>query len=138
MQKTIARKDVIMRLEMPRFLTEGDTVTISGVVHNFLKSDKSTKISLESERRAVARFACVRRSRFARTASIASIGACRRITVGKLTLLAKALTDTESDAVEMTMEIVPHGLKQTTRQHDDADAKRGGSNFQSRSAGTCR
>src|SRR5205814_7399109 len=34
--------------------------------------------------------------------------------VGKLTLLAKALTDTESDAVEMTMEIVPHGLKQTT------------------------
>src|SRR5204862_8364598 len=46
-QKTIARKDVIMRLEMPRFLTEGDTVTISGLVHNFLKSDKSTKISLE-------------------------------------------------------------------------------------------
>ena len=46
-QKTIARKDVIMRLEMPRFLTEGDTVTISGVVHNFLKSDKSTKISLD-------------------------------------------------------------------------------------------
>ncbi|HXM48034.1 MAG TPA: hypothetical protein VN956_09205, partial [Pyrinomonadaceae bacterium] len=33
--------------------------------------------------------------------------------VGKLTLLAKALTDTESDAVEMSMEIVPHGLKQT-------------------------
>src|SRR5437667_231283 len=47
MQKTIARKAVIMRLEMPRFLTEGDTVTISGVVHNFLKSDKSTKISLD-------------------------------------------------------------------------------------------
>src|SRR5262252_2145508 len=46
-QKTIARKDVIMRLEMPRFLTEGDTVTISGVVHNFLKSDKSTKITLD-------------------------------------------------------------------------------------------
>jgi len=46
-QKTIARKDVIMRLEMPRFLTQGDTVTISGVVHNFLKSDKSTKISLD-------------------------------------------------------------------------------------------
>ena len=35
------------------------------------------------------------------------------ITVGKLTLLAKALTDKESDAVEMSMEIVPHGLKQT-------------------------
>jgi hypothetical protein len=43
-----------MRLEMPRFLTEGDTVTISGVVHNFLKADKSTKISLDVKRRAVA------------------------------------------------------------------------------------
>src|SRR5213078_3879050 len=46
--------------------------------------------------------------------------------VGKLTLLAKALTDTESDAVEMTMEIVPHGLKQTvgnttTLTQNDAD-----------------
>jgi uncharacterized protein YfaS (alpha-2-macroglobulin family) len=55
-QKTIARKDVIMRLEMPRFLTEGDTVTISGVVHNFLKSDKSTKISLDLNGAQVARF----------------------------------------------------------------------------------
>jgi uncharacterized protein YfaS (alpha-2-macroglobulin family) len=46
--------------------------------------------------------------------------------VGKLTLLAKALTDTESDAVEMSMEIVPHGLKQatgntTTLTKDEAD-----------------
>ncbi|HEV2037195.1 MAG TPA: hypothetical protein VGQ96_01200, partial [Candidatus Eremiobacteraceae bacterium] len=32
---------------------------------------------------------------------------------GQLRLLAKALTDTESDAVEMALEIVPHGLKQT-------------------------
>ena len=32
---------------------------------------------------------------------------------GTLTLLAKALTDTESDAVQMTLEIVPRGLKQT-------------------------
>ena len=39
-QKVLSRKDVIMRLEMPRFLTEGDTVTISGVVHNFLKQGK--------------------------------------------------------------------------------------------------
>src|SRR5439155_6363630 len=46
-QKVISRKDVIMRLEMPRFLTEGDNVTISGVVHNFLPQDKSTTITLE-------------------------------------------------------------------------------------------
>jgi len=111
-QKTIARKDVIMRLEMPRFLTQGDTVTISGVVHNFLKSDKSTKISLDLNGAQLLDSA-------AQTVMIKQNGEHRvdwRVqanSVGKLTLLAKALTDTESDAVEMTMEIVPHGLKRT-------------------------
>lgn len=111
-QKTIARKDVIMRLEMPRFLTEGDTATISGVVHNFLKSDKSTKISLELNGAQLL-------DSPSSTVTIRPNGEHRvdwRLqanTVGKLTLLAKALTDTESDAVEMTMDIVPHGLKQT-------------------------
>ena len=112
-QKTLARKDVIMRLEMPRFLTEGDTVTISGVVHNFLKSDKSTQISLELNGAQLL-------DSPSQTVSIRPNGEHRvdwRVQAnqtGKLTLLAKALTDTESDAVEMSMEVVPHGLKQTT------------------------
>ncbi len=111
-QKTIARKDVIMRLEMPRFLTEGDTVTISGVVHNFLKSDKSTKITLDLNGAQLL-------DPSAETITIPRNGEhrvdwrVRADSIGRLTLLAKALTDTESDAVEMSMEIVPHGLKQT-------------------------
>lgn len=111
-QKTIARKDVIMRLEMPRFLTEGDTVTISGVVHNFLKTDKSTKISLDLNGAQLL-------DSPSQTVNIRQNGEHRvdwRVQanqVGTLTLLAKALTDKESDAVEMTMEIVPHGLKKT-------------------------
>ena len=124
-QKTIARKDVIMRLEMPRFLTEGDTVTISGVVHNFLKSDKSTKISLDISGAQLL-------DSPSETVTIRQNGEQRvdwRVQanqVGKLTLLAKALTDTESDAVEMTVDIVPHGLKQTignttTLTQNDAD-----------------
>lgn len=111
-QKVISRKDVIMRLEMPRFLTKGDNVTISGVVHNFLKTDKATRISLELSGAQLL-------SPATETVTIAPNGEHRvdwRVStpqVGQLRLLAKALTDTESDAVEMTMEIVPHGLKQT-------------------------
>ena len=111
-QKVIARKDVIMRLEMPRFLTEGDTVTISGVVHNFLPQDKSTRISLELNGAQLM-------GEPSETVTIARNGEHRvdwKVSAqqpGELRLLAKALTDTESDAVEMTMTIVPHGLKQT-------------------------
>src|SRR5216684_8870976 len=114
-----------MRLEMPRFLTQGDTVTISGVVHNFLKSDKSTKISLDLNGAQLL-------DASNETVTIKQNGEhrvdwrVRADQVGKLTLLAKALTDTESDAVEMSMEIVPHGLKQTmgnttTLTQNDAD-----------------
>ena len=111
-EKVIARKDVIMRLEMPRFLTEGDTVTISGVVHNFLPQEKSTRITLELNGAQLL-------GESSETVTIARNGEHRvdwRVNAqqpGELRLLAKALTDTESDAVEMTMEIVPHGLKQT-------------------------
>jgi hypothetical protein len=111
-QKAISRKDVIMRLEMPRFLTEGDTVTISGVIHNFLNKAKSTRISLEVNGAQLIGPAF-------QTVTIPHNGEHRvdwRVNAarpGELRLLAKALTDTESDGVEMTMEIVPHGLKQT-------------------------
>ena len=111
-QKVLSRKDVIMRLEMPRFLTEGDNVTISGVVHNFLPQDKSTTISLELTGAQL-------NGSPTQTVTIARNGEYRvdwsvsAAQPGQLRLLAKALTDTASDAVEMTMEIVPHGLKQT-------------------------
>ena len=111
-QKVLSRKDVIMRLEMPRFVTEGDHVTISGVVHNFLTQEKSTKISLEVNGAELA-------STAEETVNIARNGEHRvdwqvnASQPGQLRLLAKALTDKESDAVEMTIDIVPHGLKQT-------------------------
>jgi uncharacterized protein YfaS (alpha-2-macroglobulin family) len=123
--KALSRKDVIMRLEMPRFLTEGDTVTISGVAHNFLKKDKTTRISLDLNGAELL-------SDANETVTIAHNSEYRvdwRVRadrVGQLRLVAKALTDTESDAVEMTMGVVPHGLKQTignvtTQMKNDAD-----------------
>src|SRR6185369_9277654 len=90
-----------------------------------LKADKSTKISLDVKGAQLL-------DSPSSTITIAQNGEHRvdwRVQanqVGTLTLLAKALTDKESDAVEMTMEIVPHGLKQTagnttTVTQDDAD-----------------
>lgn len=111
-EKVVARKDVIMRLEMPRFLTEGDESVISGVVHNFLKTKKVTRINIDV---AGAQLIGARTE----TVTIPANGQHRvdwRVSArqaGELRLVARALTDTESDAVEMTLPIVPHGLKQT-------------------------
>jgi uncharacterized protein YfaS (alpha-2-macroglobulin family) len=111
-ERVVARKDVIMRLEMPRFLTEGDTTIISGVVHNFLKTKKFTRISIEVTGAQLL-------GAQTRTVMIPANGQHRvdwRVSArqsGELRLLARALTDTESDAVEMRMPVVPHGLRQT-------------------------
>ncbi|HZH31754.1 MAG TPA: MG2 domain-containing protein [Pyrinomonadaceae bacterium] len=125
--KIVERKDVIVRLATPRFLTSGDTVTLSGIAHNYLNADKTTQISLG-----------VTGARLldppAQTVTIPKNGEHRinwRVSApqtGDLTLLVKALTDTDSDAVELRIPIVPRGLKQTTGEaatlSGDNDAER--------------
>ncbi|MCA1628766.1 MAG: hypothetical protein LC774_00040 [Acidobacteria bacterium] len=113
--KVVERKDVILRLAMPRFLTAGDTVTISGIAHNYLNADKTTQISLSVNGAQMLDAAT-------QTVTIPKNGEHRinwRVSApqtGDLTLLGKALTDTESDAVELSIPVVPRGLKQTYGQ----------------------
>ena len=113
--KVVARKDVIMRLETPRFVTQGDTVTLSGIVHNYLNADKSTQISLEVNGAQLKNSAT-------QTVTITKQGEHRidwqisAPTVGEIKLLAKALTDTESDAVELPLMVVPRGLHQVKNE----------------------
>ncbi len=111
--KVLARKDLILRLETPRFLTEGDTVTLSGIVHNYLDAEKSTKIEIEVSGAQLLDGA-------SQTVTIPKQGIHRidwRVKadqIGQVKLLAKALTDQESDAVELPLEVIPAGLQQTT------------------------
>ena len=103
---------MILRVETPRFLTQGDTVTLSGIVHNYLKEDKSTQISISvSGARLI--------GPAQQTVTIAKQGEHRvdwQISApqtGEVRLLAKALTNTESDAVELALDVVPRGLHET-------------------------
>jgi uncharacterized protein YfaS (alpha-2-macroglobulin family) len=113
--KVVARKDVIMRLETPRFITQGDTVTLSGIVHNYLNADKSTQISLEVSGAQL-------QNGGQQTVTIKKQGEQRidwqisAPNVGEIKLLAKALTDTESDAVELPLTVVPRGLHQVKNE----------------------
>src|SRR6185295_16862026 len=108
-EMVISRKDVIMRLETPRFFTQGDTVTLSGIVHNYLKENKTTQISLSVSGARLLDPA-------QQTVTIPKMGEHRidwKISTsqtGEVRLLAKALTNTESDAVELALDVVPRGL----------------------------
>ncbi|HLF83582.1 MAG TPA: MG2 domain-containing protein, partial [Blastocatellia bacterium] len=112
--KFVARKNLILRLETPRFLTEGDTVTLSAIVHNYLDAAKAVQISIDVTGARLLDAA-------AQTVTIPKQGEHRidwRVAanqVGEVKLVAKALTGPadESDAVEIPLEVVPHGLKRS-------------------------
>jgi alpha-2-macroglobulin len=111
--RVLSRKDLILRLEIPRFMTEGDTVTVSGIVHNYLDSDKAAQIKLE-----VAGVNLLDADQ--QTVTITKEGEKRidwRVTssqLGEATLRAYAKTNEESDAVELKLPVIPQGLKRTT------------------------
>lgn len=113
--KVVSRKDVIVRLETPRFVTQGDAVTLSGIVHNYLNRDMATQISIAVEGAQLL-------SPAKQTITITKQGEHRvdwivsAPNVGQIKLLAKALTNTESDAVELPLEVVPRGLHQVKNE----------------------
>lgn len=110
--KVISRKDLILRLETPRFATEGDTVTISGIVHNYQKEDKVTQVELKVTGAQLL-------DAGQRTVTISKDGEQRidwhisAANFGNVTLLATAKTSGESDGVELPMPVVAAGTRVT-------------------------
>ena len=114
-QKTIVRKNVILRMVTPRFFTQNDEVTLSTVIHNYLASNKKARVSLEAKGVQIIEGAT-------RDITLPSRGEVkvdwrvRASEVGDAVLTGKALTDEESDAVEITLPVEPQGVK-ITKSH---------------------
>ena len=110
----ITRKDLLIRMETPRFLQENDVVTISTIVHNYLETEKQTKVKFSGEN------VLLQDAVNERTLSIAPNTDVRidwkvKVTqpVGEAKLYAEALTNEESDAMEVKIPLQPNGLKIT-------------------------
>ena len=110
--RVLSRKDLILRLETPRFLTEGDTAVVSGIVHNYLNADKDAFVELEVNGAKLLDAA-------QQTVRVEKNGEKRidwRIAasqIGTVSLLATAKTDKESDGIELPLVVQPVGLRQT-------------------------
>lgn len=109
-RQTRVRKELILRLAAPRFFTAGDEVTIPAIVHNYLPSAKQVRVSLEAQGLEILEGGT-------RDIAVPSRGEgkvdyrVRALPGSKAVLLGKALTDEESDALELEMPVIPPGLK---------------------------
>lgn len=106
----IVRKNLMVRLAVPRFFRQGDEVTVSAIVHNYLTTPKGVQVSLDLKGLDVIEGA-------ARQIEVPSQGEAkldwrvRAKSVPGAVLLAKALTNEESDAMELTLPVIPFGVK---------------------------
>jgi alpha-2-macroglobulin len=108
--RTTTTKDLIVRVVTPRFLTEGDEVVIPTIVHNYLEGAKDTSVTFAAK-------GLESQAPTSTTGSIDSNGErrddwrFRASTAGSATVTATAKTDTDGDAVELTIPVVPYGLR---------------------------
>ncbi len=111
--RTTTTKDVIVRLATPRFLTEGDTVSVPLVTHNYLPQSESFAMTVAAEGLSAANA----NAAGTRTSSIGAGGEDRSSwtftadAVGTATLTARATSAQDEDAMQVSLPVLPYGLK---------------------------
>jgi len=109
----VTRKDLIVRLQAPRFFVQKDEVVLSANVHNYLKNAKDAEVVLGLQGDVLE---LIDPSTARQTVQIEAGGEARvdwRVRVldeGEATVVMKALTDEESDAMEMNFPCYIHGM----------------------------
>lgn len=110
----VTRKNIIVRLQAPRFFVERDEVVLSAVVHNYLKEAKQVEVQLELEGGTLEAPPTV-----SETVEIPPGGEQRvdwrvkAIREGQAVVRMKALADVESDAMQMSFPVYVHGMLKT-------------------------
>mgnify|MGYP001362368019 CR=1 FL=1 len=126
--KVITRKNLLVRMETPRFFREGDEVTISTIIHNYLGEKKKAKISFKADSLSLISskintpgYSTVLydEARGMYELNINGNSELRidwRVKVtapfGNAALTAEALTDEESDALKLSVPLLPKGYKE--------------------------
>ncbi len=110
----VTRKNLIVRLQSPRFFVEKDEVVLTAIVHNYLKSAKQVTVRLELDDDTL-----IPLDDLTRRVEVSSGGEMRvdwRVKVaheGEATIRMKALSDEESDGVEQHIPVYVHGVLKT-------------------------
>jgi len=109
--RVLVRKNLIVRLAAPRFFRQGDEVTLRVIAHNYLETAKDVTFALDVQGLEVVGGQQQTVNIPAKGESFVDWRAKAHVT-GNALLTAKALTNEESDALEMTLPVLPYGVKQ--------------------------
>ncbi|MGE0374512.1 MAG: alpha-2-macroglobulin, partial [Planctomycetaceae bacterium] len=109
-------KNLLVRLQAPRFFTETDEVVLSAIVHNHLPTEKTAQVELVLEGETLS---TLDSGLSTQTVTIPAGGEVRvdwrvkAVAEGDAVITMKALTDEESDAMQQTFPVYVHGMLKT-------------------------
>lgn len=106
------QKNLLIRLEAPRFFRQRDQVMLSGIVHNYLDTEKEVHVSIDLKGLDLA-------GDKPTSTVVVRVGPkqehrvdwfCSAKQWGEASVKMQALTNEESDAAEMKFPVLPHGI----------------------------
>ncbi len=109
----ITSKDFLLRLQTPRFLVESDQTVISANIHSYRKTGGKTSVQLSFEGDSLKLSA---KEKEVKTITIPAGGEARvdwnvdAIKAGKASVTVKAVTDGASDAMQLKLPVIVHGI----------------------------
>lgn len=112
--EVVTTKNLLLRLQAPRFFVEKDEVVLSANIHNYLKTAKSVRAVLDLEGGCL-----IAMDSTNRTVRVEAGGEQRvdwrvkAVGEGEAVIRMKALSDEESDAMEMRFPVRVHGMLKT-------------------------
>lgn len=112
--EVVTKKNLLIRMQAPRFFVETDEVVLSANIHNYLAEDKAVQAVLEIDDSCLLSLNDVTRD-----VIIHANGEVRvdwRVKVlkeGTAVVRMKALSNVESDAMQMTFPVYVHGMLKT-------------------------
>jgi uncharacterized protein YfaS (alpha-2-macroglobulin family) len=108
--KVIVRKNLILRLAVPRFFVQGDEVVISAIVHNYLQTAKKAKVSVTLEGLDILGGNATQDVEIASRDEAKIDWRIKAKQMASAKITGQALTNEESDALELTLPIHPPGI----------------------------
>ncbi len=111
--EAVTTKDLLVRLEAPRFFMEYDEVVLSAIVHNYLKAVKTAHVSIELPAEELALMDGYPAAVDVKVPANGQVRVDWRVKVvkeGQAAITVKALTNEESDAMRMTFPVLVHGM----------------------------
>ncbi len=112
--EVVTRKNLIVRLQAPRFFVQNDEVVLSANVHNYLAVDKEVNVELEISEGTLSSLDPTTVKIMVPAQGEKRVDwRVRVLEEGLASVRMKALTDEESDAMEMKLPCHVHGMLKT-------------------------